>query len=208
MKTTTTLRLVLLAICLLCAFCTAFPAWAEKQPDAIGSADNTIESAADSRQTAMNGQSLDLDKYDYSKISEQDQNQILHDVASEDFQSNSNQLVYDFRAKQEAIRFYEVILLAVMSLFALAIVLKYMKDSKTCQARDMLNGTGLVLVIFATVLVIIIANVEIQLTAAMGVLGGIAGYLFGTLRSSQGTGGTKKVLNNDAVKTKPEFTDG
>jgi 5-bromo-4-chloroindolyl phosphate hydrolysis protein len=81
----------------------------------------------------------------------------------------------------------------VMSLCALAIVLKYMKDSKVCHARDMLNGTGLVLVIFSTVLVIIIADVEIQLTAAMGVLGGIAGYLFGTLRSSQPASNGKKM---------------
>ena len=59
-----------------------------------------------------------------------------------------------------------------------------MKDSKVGSGRDMINGTGLVLVIFSTVMIIIIADVEVQLIAAMGVLGGIAGYLFGTMRSS------------------------
>jgi hypothetical protein len=41
------------------------------------------------------------------------------------------------------------------------------------------NGSGLVLVIFATVLVVILAKVDQQLTAATGILGAIAGYLFG-----------------------------
>jgi len=36
-----------------------------------------------------------------------------------------------------------------------------------------------VLVIFATVLVVILAKAEQQLTAATGILGAIAGYLFG-----------------------------
>lgn len=139
---------------------------------------------------------FDQEKYNFSNLPEYEREQLRQEVDIEESlgegDNNSNQLIYDFRAKQEDIRLYEVILLAVMSLCALAIVLKYMKDSKTCQARDMLNGTGLVLVIFSTVLVIIIADVEIQLTAAMGVLGGIAGYLFGTLRSSQPNTDAKK----------------
>ena len=43
----------------------------------------------------------------------------------------------------------------------------------------MVNGSGLVLVIFATVLVVVLAKVDQQLTAATGILGAIAGYLFG-----------------------------
>ncbi len=135
---------------------------------------------------------FDPKKYEFSNLPEAERALISQKTRAES-SSSANQLMYDFRAKQENIRLYEVILLAVMSLCALAIVLKYMKDSKTCNARDMLNGTGLVLVIFSTVLVIIIADVEIQLTAAMGVLGGIAGYLFGTLRSSVPGNSEKKV---------------
>ena len=43
----------------------------------------------------------------------------------------------------------------------------------------MVTGSGLVLVIFATVLVVILAKVDQQLTAATEILGAIAGYLFG-----------------------------
>jgi hypothetical protein len=38
----------------------------------------------------------------------------------------------------------------------------------------------LVLVIYATILVVVIARAEQQLTAAIGVLGAIIGYLFGS----------------------------
>jgi hypothetical protein len=41
-----------------------------------------------------------------------------------------------------------------------------------------------VLVIFATVLVVILAKVDQQLTAATGILGAIAGYLFGKTTKS------------------------
>ncbi len=121
--------------------------------------------------------------------------------------SDADQITYELRVRQENIRLYEVILLVVMALCALAIVLKYMKDSKSCNARDMLNGTGLVLVIFSTVLVIVIANAEIQLTAAMGVLGGIAGYLFGTLRSSAPGDVDKKQQKHDAEEPKGEHSN-
>ncbi|MDH4084207.1 MAG: hypothetical protein OEV99_14700 [Nitrospira sp.] len=46
-------------------------------------------------------------------------------------------------------------------------------------SETMVNGSGLVLVIFATVLVMILAKADQQLTAATGILGAIAGYLFG-----------------------------
>jgi hypothetical protein len=153
----------------------------------------------------MNGP-FDADKYAFPNLSEFEREQVGQEALMEENGYNSNQLMYDFRAKQETFRLYQVILLAAMSLCALAIVLKYMKDSKTCQARDMLNGTGLVLVIFSTVLVIIIADVEIQLTAAMGVLGGIAGYLFGTLRSSQPAAGNSKKTTETTVEKKSGST--
>jgi len=144
------------------------------------------EKTADS-QPAKTNDSFHPSKYEFGNLPESQQTSIGQEMSTDNTESNSNQMLYDLREKQEDIRLYEVVLLAVMALCSLAIVLKYMKDSKACSARDMLNGTGLVLVIFSTVLVIIVADVEIQLTAAMGVLGGIAGYLFGTFRSSQPT---------------------
>jgi hypothetical protein len=181
--------------------------WAEESqsPAAAGPQRESVPQDVEKPKTPVMNGPFDADKYAFPNLSEFEREQVGQEALMEENGYNSNQLMYDFRAKQETFRLYQVILLAAMSLCALAIVLKYMKDSKTCQARDMLNGTGLVLVIFSTVLVIIIADVEIQLTAAMGVLGGIAGYLFGTLRSSQPAGNSKKTTE-PTVEKKNEST--
>ena len=63
-------------------------------------------------------------------------------------------------------------------------------------SETMVNGSGLVLVIFATVLVMILAKADQQLTAATGILGAIAGYLFG--KTTKNPDGESKL---DAVKT-------
>ena len=44
-----------------------------------------------------------------------------------------------------------------------------------------MNATGLVYIIFGTIILVLIATTEQQLTAAIGILGTVAGYLFGTL---------------------------
>ena len=63
----------------------------------------------------------------------------------------------------------------LLSLFLLLWNLRTIK----APSDTMVNGSGLVLVIFATVLVMILAKADQQLTAATGILGAIAGYLFG-----------------------------
>ena len=194
-----------LAMITLC--CLFAVGWAEesRSPDAAEPQSESAPQDVEKPKTHGTNGPFDADKYAFSNLPEFEREQISQEAVMEENGNNSNQLMYDFRAKQETFRLYQVILLAAMSLCALAIVLKYMKDSKTCQARDMLNGTGLVLVIFSTVLVIIIADVEIQLTAAMGVLGGIAGYLFGTLRSSQPAGNNRRTTD-PAVEKKSGST--
>jgi hypothetical protein len=52
---------------------------------------------------------------------------------------------------------------------------------------DIVHGSGLVLVVFATVLVVTMAETEQQLTAAIGILGAIVGYLFGSTSRTLGT---------------------
>jgi hypothetical protein len=195
----------LLMFTLCCLFAVG---WAEESqsPAAAEPQRESVPQDVEKPKTQGTNGPFDADKYAFSNLPEFEREQISQEAVVEGNVNNSNQLMYDFRAKQETFRLYQVILLAAMSLCALAIVLKYMKDSKTCQARDMLNGTGLVLVIFSTVLVIIIADVEIQLTAAMGVLGGIAGYLFGTLRSSQPAGNNRRTTD-PAVEKKSGSTE-
>jgi hypothetical protein len=89
-----------------------------------------------------------------------------------------------------------VLALSVMGtgLFSLFLVLWYLK-SREASPETMVNGSGLVLVIFATVLVVILAKADQQLTAATGILGAIAGYLFG--KATKGSGGPEQANNKN-----------
>jgi len=83
-----------------------------------------------------------------------------------------------YRMEEESNRL--ILALSVMGagLLSLFLVLAYLK-SRRAAPEIVVTGSGLVLVIFATVLVVILAKVDQQLTAATGILGAIAGYLFG-----------------------------
>ena len=78
---------------------------------------------------------------------------------------------------------------AALYAFSLIIIIIFMWDKKH-QAKDIVTMVGMVSVIFGTLLlVLMIANTE-QLTAPMGILGAIAGYLFG--RTGESTNISKK----------------
>jgi hypothetical protein len=49
-------------------------------------------------------------------------------------------------------------------------------------ADDIVHASALVLLIFGTIILVVIVNADQQLTAAIGILGAIAGYLFGSLK--------------------------
>src|SRR5262249_42311670 len=66
---------------------------------------------------------------------------------------------------------------------------------------DIVHGSGLVLVVFATVLVVTMAETEQQLTAAIGILGAIVGYLFGA--TSRTTLGTRPASEQPAPSAAP-----
>lgn len=64
----------------------------------------------------------------------------------------------------------------------LFLVLIYIKKSTDFSAQAIVHGSGLVLVIQATLFVVLASPTTEQLTASIGVLGAIAGYLFGSAR--------------------------
>lgn len=84
----------------------------------------------------------------------------------------------ELRLEEEANRRTLALYVMGAALLALLFVLAIM-CWRQAPAETLVSGSGLVLVIFATVLVIILAKVDQQLTAATGILGAIAGYLFG-----------------------------
>jgi len=84
--------------------------------------------------------------------------------------------------------FRYVAMLCAMSVISLVVVLYFVK-MRQGSASDMIHSAGLTLIIYGTIILVLVASTSEQLTAAIGVLGAIAGYLF---RSVQEGGGGRK----------------
>ena len=128
--------------------------------------------------------------FDFNNIPSTEKQQVEQDIAIQTMVPAGNaalalidKMTLEHRMAQERYRFYEVLMLAAVAVISLIVVLSFMRNNLNCQPRDMVNATGLILIIFSTIIVILLADVEVQLTAAMGVLGGIAGFLFGTFNA-------------------------
>lgn len=102
----------------------------------------------------------------------------------------SFELMVDYRKMQERNRLYESILLTVALLVSLVIVLRYITSNPAYSAFHLVNATGLIFIIFGTIFLVLLTDSESQLTASMGIMGAIAGYLFGTMRRPE----EKKIL--------------
>ncbi|VAW67003.1 hypothetical protein MNBD_GAMMA09-1461 [hydrothermal vent metagenome] len=88
-----------------------------------------------------------------------------------------------------------ILLLSSLCIASLIIVLTFIRmNSGPCTSRDIVNASGLILIIFGTIILVLVVNTSEQLTAAIGILGAIAGYLF---RSVQGGGSAE---SNEEVK--------
>lgn len=105
-----------------------------------------------------------------------------------------------FRQEQLLSARIYIMALIIAALFSLVVVLWFLTKNGTTDPLILINGSGLVLVIFATILVVVISKSEQQLTAAIGILGAIVGYLFGA-----GTRSSKESLKN-STSTTPEIT--
>ncbi len=77
--------------------------------------------------------------------------------------------------------FWYIVLLCSLCVVSLTVVLYFLKHNEH-SAKDMVNATGLTLIIFGTIILVLVVSTSEQLTAAIGILGAIAGYLF---RSAQ-----------------------
>ena len=78
-----------------------------------------------------------------------------------------------------------VLITAILYAFTLVIITILMNTTDH-QAKDIVTVIGLVSVIFGAILLVLVVDTTDALTAPMGILGAIAGYLFG--RSQKGEG--------------------
>lgn len=91
---------------------------------------------------------------------------------------------------KEYIRAMAVVLIIATAIIAQFLTLRCLHTVALCTPSHVFNATGLIYIIFGTILIVTIADNKDQLTASIGILGAIAGYLFG--RMSRGEAATAK----------------
>lgn len=99
-----------------------------------------------------------------------------------DFENVQKQELPDDNSVQLAVienAYNYVVITAVLYAFSLIIITILMKITPLHQANDIVTVIGLVSVIFGTILLVLVVDTSETLTAPMGILGAIAGYLFG-----------------------------
>ncbi|WP_345974917.1 hypothetical protein [Sulfurimonas sp. HSL3-7] len=119
--------------------------------------------------TADENISMFEDEFDYSNVPKQ--------VQSE---SDSAQLA----VIENTYRY--VVITAILYAFTLVIITILMKITPQHQAKDIVTVVGLVSVIFGAILLVLVVDTSDALTAPMGILGAIAGYLFGRSQKAEG----------------------
>lgn len=126
-------------------------------------------------------ENIDIDKWknvETSGVRKMYGNEVSYGTKSVDA------LKHELYLQQGKHRFWTIIALCVVLFISLIVVLMFMKSTK-CSAADIVNATGLIFIIFGTILLVMVADAEAQLTAAIGILGAIAGYLFGSMRNRE-----------------------
>jgi hypothetical protein len=88
---------------------------------------------------------------------------------------------HEFRIQLERDKVVFAVLLAVTALLAHFVVLRSLPRTDRNSA-NIVSATGLVYIVFGTIILVVIASTDQQLTASMGILGAVAGYLFGKHR--------------------------
>lgn len=80
-----------------------------------------------------------------------------------------------------------ILTLAAVTMFAL--MLTFIARSPGHSADNLVTGGGMVVVVFGALLLILMADTQEQLTATVGLLGAVAGYLFRSALGPLGGGG-------------------
>jgi len=127
---------------------------------------------------AMAGKSPDpvvsqmLDQFDYGKQQ--------RDTVGASTNTSVDKLGKDIIINRLDKNFLTICLLIAAMLVSQFTLLYFINRTKP-SADEIFHASGLVLIIFGTILVVILVETDQQLTAPIGILGAIAGYLFGRL---------------------------
>lgn len=98
---------------------------------------------------------------------------------------SADEMTHQFRMLEERQKLYEILILSLLALSSLFIVLRFITAKPSYSASDIVNVTGMIFIIFGTIMLVIMVKTDEQLTASVGILGAIAGYLFGTMKHAR-----------------------
>ncbi|GJL55366.1 MAG: hypothetical protein NPIRA02_24980 [Nitrospirales bacterium] len=110
---------------------------------------------------------------------------VPQDSPTQEIFSEADKYTFEFNQLKEQNRLYQTLGVAIAGMISLMIMLFVISKSKDYTAQDVIYASGLVFVIFGTIAIVVIADVEQQLTASIGIMGAIAGYLFGKMHDRQ-----------------------
>lgn len=120
-----------------------------------------------------NNISINDKEFDFNKVAKQET----------DYANNQQLTLTDI---ENNLKF--VYITAALYAFSLIIItLLIFIKRKDCHARDLVTIIGLVSVIFGTILLVLVAGDTQQVNAPIGILGAIAGYLFGASKKTEGS---------------------
>jgi hypothetical protein len=112
-------------------------------------------------------------------------------VSPNDTQSQKAQSMQEdynkFKMVSDQNRFILLIVMILVTPIFLYIVLYFMKNSAQFNSEHVVHASALVLLIQGTAFIVVASLTTEQLTAAIGVMGAIAGYLFGTATKTKKT---------------------
>lgn len=131
-----------------------------------------------------------------------DYNNLKHQEApvnvEQNFKDSPAHHYHEFQMMLERNKLIQCGILSATAIISLLIVLWFITNTNY-SANHIVNASGLVLIIFGTINLVILARADEQLTAAIGIMGAIAGYLFGTMR--RGDGGEKQEPGRTVAKS-------
>ena len=96
-------------------------------------------------------------------------------------QEKADELTHEYRLLVEQNRLKLLAAVCLAGVICLFTILWFISRSDAYTSQDIVTSSGLVLIIMGTIMIILIADTGEALTAPMGIMGAIAGYLFGRM---------------------------
>lgn len=96
-------------------------------------------------------------------------------------------LDHEFRMTEEKNRLIGIGIVSIAEIISLYTVLFFIKRTPAA-VNSIVNASGLVFIIFGTIFVVRFTEAEAQLTPAIGIIGAVAGYLFGAFKKDAAEG--------------------